>query len=48
MYPDDPYAVDMVNVDQFYDESAAGFVRSAVAEKMPFFFYFVRPSKIYL
>jgi len=40
IFPDDPYAVDMVNVDQFYDESAAGFVRSAVSAETPFFFYF--------
>jgi hypothetical protein len=30
----------MVNVDQFYDESAAGFVRQSVAEHAPFFVYF--------
>lgn len=40
-------AVDMVNVDQFYDESAAGFVRSAVSAETPFFFYFVRSIYAY-
>ena len=40
VYPADKDAVDMVNVDQFYDDSLAGFVRGAVADKAPFFFYF--------
>jgi hypothetical protein len=40
VYPTDPNAVDMVNVDQFYDDSVAGFVRGAAADKTPFFFYF--------
>ena len=40
VYPADPDAVDMVNVDEFYDRSAMGFVRGAVADRVPFFFYF--------
>jgi arylsulfatase A len=40
VYPTDPHAVDMVNVDQFYDDSLAGFVRDAVLDNVPFFWYF--------
>ena len=40
IYPNDTAAVDMVNVDQFYDDSVEGFVRGAVADQVPFFFYF--------
>ena len=40
IFPNDPNAVDMINVDQFYDQSAAGFVRGAVVAKEPFFLYF--------
>jgi arylsulfatase A len=40
VYPADPNAVDMVNVDEFYDDSLAGFVRDAAMDKVPFFWYF--------
>ena len=40
VFPTDPAAVDMLHVDDFYDASAAGFVRGAVAARAPFFFYF--------
>ena len=40
VHPGDKNAVDMVNVDQFYDGALAGFVRGAVAAAEPFFFYF--------
>ena len=29
-----------VNADQFYDDAAAGFIRRAVGDSKPFFFYF--------
>ena len=37
VFPDDPDAVDMVNVDEFYDKSAADFVRAAHGRGQPFF-----------
>ena len=40
VFPSDPDAVDMVNVDEFYDAAAEGFVRRAHAAAEPFFFYF--------
>lgn len=40
VFPADPHAVDMVNVDEFYDASLEGFVREAVSDKVPFFWYF--------
>ena len=40
VFPTDPDAVDMLHVDDFYDASAAGFVREAHAARSPFFFYF--------
>ena len=41
-FPADPNAVDMLEVDDLYDEALADFVRGAVAEKAahPFLFYF--------
>lgn len=43
VYPADPNAVDMVNVDQFYDDSLEGFVRSAVFDKVLLFSSFISP-----
>ena len=40
VFPSDLAAVDMLHVDDFYDASAVGFVRSAAAKRTPFFFYF--------
>ena len=40
IYPDDPNAVDMVNVDEAYDADAANVVRKAHGDKKPFFYYF--------
>jgi arylsulfatase A len=40
IYPEDPDAVDMVHVDDFYDQSAADFVREAHGRGQPFFWYF--------
>ena len=40
IFPDDPDAVDMVNVDEAYDTDAANVVKRAHAAGDPFFYYF--------
>lgn len=40
IFPEDPDAVDMVNVDEAYDADAAGVVRRAHSQEVPFFYYF--------
>eukprot|EP00051_Salpingoeca_urceolata_P016215 m.214159 g.214159 ORF g.214159 m.214159 type:complete len:637 (+) comp18617_c0_seq7:1578-3488(+) len=39
-YPEDPDAVDMLDIDNRYDQAMADFITSAVAKEKPFFFYF--------
>lgn len=46
VFPDDPDAVDMVNVDEFYDKSAADFVREAHGRGQPFFWYACGPNPL--
>ena len=40
IFPDDPAAVDMVNVDEAYDADAADVIRRAHDGGVPFFYYF--------
>jgi arylsulfatase A-like enzyme len=47
IFPDDPDAVDMVNVDEFYDKSAADFVREAHGRGQPFFWYACGPNTLW-